>query len=69
MSDMDEATEKRPRERVGVRISLEGLAVVDQLAATEERTRSDMIRVLVMEALESRGLIAPRQTPARGARR
>lgn len=46
--------DKQPRERVGVRLSPAGLAEVDRLAEVEHRTRSDMIRVLLIEALETR---------------
>ena len=52
---------KPPRERVAIRISPEGLAVVDRLAVKEDRSRSDTIRMLVMEALEARKLIQPRK--------
>jgi hypothetical protein len=45
---------KPPREKVAVRLSPAGLAEVDQYAEAEHRTRSDMIRVLLIEALEAR---------------
>lgn len=45
---------KPPREKVAVRLTPAGLGEVDRLAETEHRTRSDMIRVLLIEALEAR---------------
>ena len=51
---------KPPRERVDLRIAPDGLEIVRLLAKNEERTVSDMLRVLVMEALEARRLIPPR---------
>lgn len=51
---------KLPREKVAIRLSPEGLAEVDRLAEVEHRTRSDMIRVLLIEALETRRRKAPR---------
>lgn len=47
---------KPPREAVTIRLGSEGLAKVDELAAKEDRTRSDMIRILVGEALAARGI-------------
>jgi ribbon-helix-helix CopG family protein len=49
---------------VTIRMFEEGLAVVDRLAQAEDRTRSDMLRILVGEALEARGLVAPRKRSA-----
>jgi len=51
---------KPPRERVDLRIAPDGLEIVRVLAENEERTVSDMLRVLVMEALEARKLIPSR---------
>ena len=42
------------REKVAVRLSSDGIAEVDRLAELEHRTRSDMIRVLLIEAIEAR---------------
>jgi metal-responsive CopG/Arc/MetJ family transcriptional regulator len=42
------------REKVAVRLSPNGIAEVDRLAELEHRTRSEMIRVLLIEALEAR---------------
>jgi len=42
------------REKVAVRLSPSGIAAIDKLAAAEHRTRSDMIRVLLIEAIERR---------------
>jgi predicted transcriptional regulator len=50
------AAKKEPREAVTVRLSPAGLAKVDELADVEDRTRSDMIRILVGEALAARGV-------------
>ena len=47
-------TGKPPREKVNVRLSPDGIAEVDRLTEAEHRTRSDMIRVLLLEALERR---------------
>ncbi len=38
---------------VQVRLSDSGLAALDTLAAREERTRSDMIRILLRRGMES----------------
>jgi len=43
-----------PREKVAVRLSAGGLEAIDRLAEREHRTRSDMIRVLLIEAIEAR---------------
>jgi metal-responsive CopG/Arc/MetJ family transcriptional regulator len=43
-----------PREKVAIRLSADGLAEVDRLAEAEHRTRSDMIRVLLIEAIAAR---------------
>jgi hypothetical protein len=42
------------QENVTFRLSAELVAQVDELAADEKRTRSQMIRVLLEEALEAR---------------
>ena len=47
---------KAPREAVTIRLNSGGLAKVDELAADEDRSRSDMIRILVAEALAARGV-------------
>lgn len=39
---------------IGVRLSSTALASIDQLAEKEERTRSDMIRVLLRVGIENR---------------
>jgi hypothetical protein len=38
-----------------VRLSDEGLAVIDSMAKIEQRTRSDMVRILISEAVKARG--------------
>jgi metal-responsive CopG/Arc/MetJ family transcriptional regulator len=43
-----------PREVVNVRLGRSGLAAIDQLAVEDKRTRSDMIRVLLAEAVDAR---------------
>lgn len=48
---MDHVTE---RQKVAVRLSPAGLAEVDEFAKAEHRTRSDMIRVLLIEAVLAR---------------
>jgi predicted transcriptional regulator len=45
---------RQPREKVAIRLSPEGLFEVDRLAEVEHRTRSDMIRVLLIEAIAAR---------------
>lgn len=45
---------RQPRLKVAVRLSAAGLDAVDAFAATEDRTRSDMIRVLLVEAIAAR---------------
>lgn len=39
---------------VNARLSKGALALIDELAATEDRKRSDMIRLLLKEAVEAR---------------
>lgn len=65
MSEPAKRTGKPPRERVDLRIAPDGLEIVRALAEREERSLSDMLRVLVMEALNARGLLAS-EKPARG---
>jgi hypothetical protein len=55
-------TGRPPRERVDLRISPDGLDIVRRLADNEERTLSDMLRVLIMEALTARGLLPKGRT-------
>lgn len=45
---------KKPREAVTIRMGVDGLAHVDQFAAEEDRTRSDMARILIGEAVAAR---------------
>ena len=48
-------TTGRPaRLKVAVRLSPTGIAAVDELAAAEDRTRSDMVRILLVEAINNR---------------
>lgn len=42
------------RVKVAIRLSPDGLTEVDRLAEAEHRTRSDMIRVLLIEAVQAR---------------
>jgi metal-responsive CopG/Arc/MetJ family transcriptional regulator len=42
------------RTQVAIRLTDEGLKRVDQFAAEEERSRSDMIRKLLSEAIQRR---------------
>jgi len=56
---------KPPRERVDLRIAPDGLEIVRALTEREERSLSDMLRVLVMEALDARGLLRWVGKPAR----
>lgn len=42
------------RETVNIRLAPAGVAVIDVMAAAEHRTRSDMIRVLLIEAVAAR---------------
>jgi hypothetical protein len=58
---MSDVTTKTPtrfnpdrRVQVAVRLSPGGLAAVDALAEEEDRTRSDMVRVLLVEAVTAR---------------
>lgn len=39
---------------MAIRLSPDGLTEVDRLAEAEHRTRSDMIRVLLIEAVQAR---------------
>lgn len=39
---------------IGIRLTREALAYVDQLAAKEDRTRSDMLRILLRDGIEHR---------------
>jgi hypothetical protein len=41
-----------PRETLHVRLSKGGIAEIDAVAATEQRTRSDMTRILIAEGLK-----------------
>lgn len=43
-----------PRREVTIRLSPSGLEEIDRYAAAEQRTRSDMIRVLLGEAIAAR---------------
>lgn len=43
-----------PRVQVVVRLSASGVAELDRIAEDEERTRSQVIRMLLREALEAR---------------
>lgn len=45
---------KEPREAVTTRLRPEALAIIDEFAAEEDRTRSDMVRILVSEAVQAR---------------
>jgi len=47
------------REKVAVRLSPAGLQAIDTLAEAEHRTRSDMIRVLLIEAIAARRKAKP----------
>jgi hypothetical protein len=40
---------------VTIRLSASGIAAIDSLADTEQRTRSQMVRILLAEALKARG--------------
>lgn len=42
------------RQQVAVRLSPDGIDAIDTLAREEHRTRSDMIRVLLIEAVKAR---------------
>lgn len=39
---------------IGIRISEAGLKALDELAEQEQRTRSDMVRILLREGMEAR---------------
>ena len=56
-------TGKPPRARVDLRIAPDGLDIVRRLAGREERTLSDMLRVLVLEALAARGELPKGRQP------
>lgn len=49
---------QQSRTQVAVRLTDHGLARVDEFAALEERTRSDMIRKLLSEAIQARDIEA-----------
>lgn len=42
------------RTQIAIRLSEAGLEQIDKIAAAEERTRSQVIRILLREALEAR---------------
>lgn len=42
------------RVQIAVRLTKTGLEIVDKYAAEEERTRSDMVRKLLSEAIQHR---------------
>lgn len=44
-----------PRVTTTVRLGKSGIAAIDQLADQEDRTRSQMVRILLAEALKARG--------------
>jgi hypothetical protein len=44
-----------PRITTTIRLSPSGMAAIDQLANLEDRTRSQMVRILLAEALKARG--------------
>lgn len=53
---MDDSTdEPEPRVPVNFRITPTQLAQLDELAVAEDRTRSQMIRLLVIEGIHRRG--------------
>lgn len=54
LSDVSKDSKRLPREKVAIRLTPSGLDQVDALAYAEERTRSDMIRILLREALLAR---------------
>jgi hypothetical protein len=58
LSDVVEGLSEEPRkparEKVAVRLSPAGIAEIDAIAEAENRSRSDMIRVLLIEAIELR---------------
>ena len=43
-----------PREQIAIRLSRAGLVEIDRIAEAEERTRSQVIRMLLREALTAR---------------
>lgn len=44
-----------PRITTTIRLAPSGIAAIDSLADTEQRTRSQMVRILIAEALKARG--------------
>jgi hypothetical protein len=42
------------KEQISIRLEPEILQKIDELAATEKRTRNNMLEVLILEALEAR---------------
>lgn len=58
-----------PRVNVNIRLAPAAIAQVDKLADAEERTRSEMLRILLRDALASRAAgHLPSAPPARRAR-
>lgn len=51
---MTQVPHREARVKLAIRLSPLGLAAVDKFATDEDRTRSDMIRVLIMEAVQAR---------------
>ena len=51
---------------ITVRMTDEGLALVDEIAAEEERTRSNMCRVLIAEAVAARKAAKEKAAKRRG---
>ena len=49
---MDTMTE--PRITIHPRLSVAGIKAIDELAASEQRSRSQMVRILLAEALKAR---------------
>ena len=52
-----------PRQRVDLRIAPDGLDIVRALAERDQRSLSDMLRVLIMEALATRGELPEGRRP------
>jgi hypothetical protein len=48
------------KEQISIRLKPEILQTIDELAASEKRTRNNMLEVLILEALEAR---KPKPTP------
>jgi hypothetical protein len=46
--------ERDPRVVVSTRVSIEGRDAIDAIAAAEQRNRSDMVRILLSEAVAAR---------------